>query len=64
MKAKITVTAKKVYEMEYPDNDFSDEILESNFWLHEFDGNEFIDSTKLKIERTEVNKGDATKEHK
>jgi hypothetical protein len=55
MKAKITITAKKTYVMDYPDNDFSDEILESNFWLHEFDQNNFIDTAKLKIKRTHIN---------
>lgn len=51
MIAEITLTAKKTYRMEYPDNGFSDEILESNFWLHEFDDDEFMEKSKLTIKR-------------
>lgn len=54
MKAKITLSATKEYVMDYPDNDFSDEVLESNFWLYEFGQNEFIDSSKFKLKRTDI----------
>lgn len=51
MKAKITVTAKKTWEVEYPDNDFSDKVIKDNFWCHTFDSDEFMEKSKIKVER-------------
>jgi hypothetical protein len=52
MKVKYTLTAKKIYTQDYPDDDFSDEILISNFWCHVYDDDEFQDVMKLKVERS------------
>ena len=51
MKVKLTLTAKKTWTEEYPDNDFSDEVIESNFWGLTYNQNEFLDSAYLVIKR-------------
>lgn len=54
MKAEITVVAKKTWVVEYPDNDFSDEVIRDNFWCHTFDTDEFLEKSKFTIKRKEV----------
>ena len=53
MKVKITLTAKKTWTEEYPDKDFSDEVIISNFWCYNFDQDEFLEKSKLTIKREE-----------
>lgn len=54
MKAKITLTAKKTWTEEYPDNDFSDEVIIDNFWCHMYNDNEFIETAKVKVVRVDI----------
>jgi hypothetical protein len=58
MKAKITLTAKKTWVDNYPDNDFSDEIITDNFWLYRYDQDKFMENSKVTIKRTRINKTD------
>lgn len=51
MKVKITLAAKKTWTEEYPDNNFSDEVIENNFWLYTFKDDEWMDVAKIKIQR-------------
>jgi hypothetical protein len=53
MKVKLTLTAKKVWTEEYPDNNFSDEVIIDNFWSQTFDQDEFLENAKLDIKRKE-----------
>ena len=53
MIAEITVTSKKTYRIEYPDKNYSDEVIESNFWCYTFDEDEFMEKSKLTIKRKE-----------
>jgi hypothetical protein len=52
MKVKATITATRTWEMEYPDNDFSDEVLESDFWCFHFNPDELTKDAKLEIMRS------------
>jgi hypothetical protein len=51
MKARITLTATKTWTEGYPDNNFSDEVIIDNFWLHTFDQDKFLEKAKLTIKR-------------
>lgn len=51
MKAKITLIAKRTWIADYPDNDFSDEVIMDNFWSHTFDIDEFLYGAKVTIKR-------------
>ena len=51
MKVKIILTAKKTWDEEYPDNDFSDEVIKDNFWSQTFDQDEFLEKSKIEIVR-------------
>lgn len=57
MKAKITLTAKKTWVEDYPDNDFSDEVIIDNFWSHTYNDEEFLKKCKVSVVRVQ-------KEHK
>lgn len=50
MIAEITLTSQIVYKVEYPDNDFSDEIIISNFW-NDFDQDEFMEKSTITVRR-------------
>lgn len=53
MKAKITLTAKKTWTEEYPDNDFSDEVIINNFWNQTFTQDEFDETMKVSVVRVQ-----------
>jgi hypothetical protein len=55
MKAKITLIAKKTWVEDYPDNNFSDEVIIDNFWGQTYDGNEFIEKAKVTVVREDIN---------
>jgi hypothetical protein len=55
MKAKITLTAKKTWTEDYPDNNFSDEVIIDNFWGLTYNDNEFIETAKVKVVREDIN---------
>ena len=52
MIAEITITATKTFKEEYPDNDFSDEVIIDNFWNQTFNENAFLDSAKVTVKRS------------
>lgn len=54
MKAKVTLKAKKTWTEDYPDNEFSDEVIIDNFWLHTFDQDEFLKNAKLTLKRVKI----------
>jgi hypothetical protein len=51
MIAEITITAKKIYKVEYPDNDFSDAVIIDNFWNQTYDQDEFMEKSKITVRR-------------
>jgi hypothetical protein len=53
MKAKMTVTAKKTWTEEYPDNNFSEEVIADNFWSQTYNQDEFLKKAKLEIKRVD-----------
>jgi hypothetical protein len=54
MKAKITLTAKKTWTEEYPDNDFSDEVIIDNFWNQTFNQDEFDETITVTVVRKQI----------
>ena len=54
MKAKLTLISKKTWTEDYPDNDFSDEVIIDNFWSHTFDSDEFLADAKLTLKREKI----------